>query len=334
MSFKNQKITVGLAMSGAAARSVFYIGFLEALEKHNIEIDFITSYSGAAIVSAAYATGRLELLRDEALALNSKTLFSLVSRSKTGGGWYSLEPFEEFFREKYSLGLKMESVKPRLSFLATDLESKRSVELSLGDIARAVRISCSMPGVFEPMKWGKMVLVDGGLGCYVPGNFVRSAGADVVIGVQVRSNKYFFIRNEKVMDTMHETVKKFSFLNKFGPWINKLKVAFNGVDLLGYMDELVAFEDEDKRNIGTFSILGRCLDIAVEANQRQKSDLPNYGCDLLISTGVATATAGVKIHEGRKLYEQGLAVGNENAQKIINLIKLKQLEKNKLYARS
>ena len=327
----SQKVTVGLAMSGAAARSVFYIGFLEALSIHGVPVDYIAAYSGAAIVSAAYATGNLQVLKEDALNLNRKTLFSLFKRSEKSGGWYNLDLFEEHVRERYTNGLKLEEVTPRLCFLATDIQSKQSVRLSLGDIAKAVKISCSMPGVFEPVQWGNQLLVDGGLAASIPGDAVRDAGIDIVIGVQVRSNKYFFFRNDRVMNAVHRQIKRFSFLRIFEPWFEKLKTVFGRMDIFGYIAEIRAFEAEDSRNLGIFSILGKCLDIAVESSKRQKDSNPNMGCDLIISTGTPSVTGGVNVHAGKELYERGLLSGHAHAAEILSLIAKKQKEKDSGY---
>ena len=54
-----------------------------------------------------------------------------------------------------------------------------------GEIAPAVRASCSIPGIFQPVRIGKRLYIDG---CYVnqiPASAVRSMGADVVIGNDV-----------------------------------------------------------------------------------------------------------------------------------------------------
>ena len=64
----NNKISrpkIGLAMSGAAARSVYYIGFLEVLTENNIQLDYIAASSGATIVAASYACGTLDKFKEE-----------------------------------------------------------------------------------------------------------------------------------------------------------------------------------------------------------------------------------------------------------------------------
>lgn len=52
-------------------------------------------------------------------------------------------------------------------------------------VARAVRASCSVPGLFEPVLLDGRLLVDGGIRNNVPADVVRQMGADVVVAVDV-----------------------------------------------------------------------------------------------------------------------------------------------------
>ncbi|MEW5954238.1 MAG: patatin-like phospholipase family protein [Bacillota bacterium] len=52
-------------------------------------------------------------------------------------------------------------------------------------VARAVRASCAVPGMFEPVAMGRRLLVDGGIRNNVPADIVRQMGADVVVAVDV-----------------------------------------------------------------------------------------------------------------------------------------------------
>lgn len=52
-------------------------------------------------------------------------------------------------------------------------------------VARAVRASCAVPGMFEPVQMGGWLLVDGGIRNNVPADIVRQMGADVVVAVDV-----------------------------------------------------------------------------------------------------------------------------------------------------
>jgi len=69
--------------------------------------------------------------------------------------------------------------------VATDLATGKQIIIGSGSLARAVRISCSIPGIFTPFDDKEMLLADGGLVNNVPADAVREMGADYVIAVDV-----------------------------------------------------------------------------------------------------------------------------------------------------
>jgi len=67
--------------------------------------------------------------------------------------------------------------------VAADLVSGKSKNWTSGDIALAMRSTMSIPGLFNPVRYGDMVLTDGGLRNNYPTDLARAMGADIVIGV-------------------------------------------------------------------------------------------------------------------------------------------------------
>lgn len=67
--------------------------------------------------------------------------------------------------------------------VATDLVSGKSKNWTSGDIALAMRSTMSIPGLFNPVRVGDMVLSDGGMRNNFPTDLARAMGADIVIGV-------------------------------------------------------------------------------------------------------------------------------------------------------
>jgi NTE family protein len=57
--------------------------------------------------------------------------------------------------------------------------------LRRGNTGKAVRASCSIPGVFQPVKIGDRTYVDGGVVSPVAVDAARKAGADIVIAVDI-----------------------------------------------------------------------------------------------------------------------------------------------------
>ena len=52
-----------------------------------------------------------------------------------------------------------------------------------------MRATMSLPGMFTPVKFGNMVLVDGGVLENIPVDAIRSMGADRVIAVALGTNR-------------------------------------------------------------------------------------------------------------------------------------------------
>ena len=53
----SERPTIGLALSGGAARGMAHVGVLRAFIENNIPIDYLTGTSAGSIVAGAYASG-------------------------------------------------------------------------------------------------------------------------------------------------------------------------------------------------------------------------------------------------------------------------------------
>ena len=67
--------------------------------------------------------------------------------------------------------------------VASDLVTGKSKNWTSGDVALAMRSTMSIPGLFNPVRVGDMVLADGGMRNNFPTDLARAMGADIVIGV-------------------------------------------------------------------------------------------------------------------------------------------------------
>ena len=96
--------------------------------------------------------------------------------------------------------------------VATDMVSGEEVVFRSGNLAKAIRASMAIPGVFSPVRIGDMVLVDGGMLNNFPVDVCRAMGADIVIGVRVSSkvegNPDALNSLPKIIDQLMGTVTK------------------------------------------------------------------------------------------------------------------------------
>ena len=67
--------------------------------------------------------------------------------------------------------------------VATELETGKAFVFRRGNLARALRATMAVPGIFTPVEWEGHILVDGGLVDNLPTDVARQMGADVVIAV-------------------------------------------------------------------------------------------------------------------------------------------------------
>jgi hypothetical protein len=73
----------------------------------------------------------------------------------------------------------------RYRAVATDLRTGRPVVLERGDLARAVRASLAVPGVFSPVEWEGLSLVDGGVSANRPTGTARALSRGRLVAVDV-----------------------------------------------------------------------------------------------------------------------------------------------------
>ena len=73
--------------------------------------------------------------------------------------------------------------------VSTELVSGKAYVFDQGSLSEAMRATMSIPGVFDPVRQGNMVFVDGGLVDNLPTDVVRKMGADVVIAIHLQISK-------------------------------------------------------------------------------------------------------------------------------------------------
>ena len=316
MTNSNKRPKIGLALSGASGRAIAHIGVVEVLREHNIPIDCITACSSGTIVAASYACATLDALKETLLQLNRQSLFHLLNLEKDGTGIFNLEKMEQDIK-KYTLGKKFEDVKPMLSFVACDINTGEGVGLQWGDLARACRISCSMPALFSPVRWGNRVLVDGGVFSLVPVDQAREMGADIVIGVDIAATRYAFKKRYIHVWRGYNFIKK-SFLFKLGKRIFSLfgRVYESSIDLIYYHQSDFIDEELAESRPDLFTVLGRAMQIASE--RHKKGELPV--CDIMLAPDVKHL-GKIEFQKSKQIYYEGRRVALEAIPQIEKLIK-------------
>ncbi len=183
------KPRVALVLGGGAARGFAHIGVIRALEQEKVPIDLVVGTSVGSLIGAIYASDRNSFeLEWTAFKLQKEDLFDFgVVNALTGLGFAKGDKLEAWIRQNVKTQ-DIEKMKLPFAAVATDLNWGHKVVLDKGSVARAVRASSAIPGVFEPVAHVGKILVDGGVVENIPISVARAKGADLVIAVDISAN--------------------------------------------------------------------------------------------------------------------------------------------------
>ncbi len=207
---------LAIALGGGGARGLAHIGFLRVIEKEQIPIARISGCSMGAMVGGAYAlyesAEAVEELAyhfighpdfdgfnfDDFAAMDNSgedlksKAYAVMGRIKVGlslfktlahPAIYEEELVEKIYRNYPDHPL--EKLPLPFSAITSDLISGDEVLLSKGSLRLAIRASSSIPGYLPPVKWGKYLLVDGGVSNLVPTQYFAPSKNECIIGVDV-----------------------------------------------------------------------------------------------------------------------------------------------------
>jgi NTE family protein len=213
-----QRPTIGLVLSGGGARGFAHIGVLKVLEENHIPVDYIGGTSMGGLVGAMYAMGKTPAeIETLATSLDWATLFQnsgeadqLSFRRKedrrnipapvTLKGNIDNLNLPNALNSGHEIGLLLDRVTlpyatvtnfddMPIPFRAvgTDMVKGESVTLKSGSLARSLRATMSIPGVFAPVEVDGKILSDGGLVNNIPTDVVKAMGADILIVVNIET---------------------------------------------------------------------------------------------------------------------------------------------------
>lgn len=173
---------LGLALGAGGARGWCHIGVLRALEDMGVEPQVVAGCSMGAVVGAAWAGGKLDALEDWARSLTQGKFLKFLDFRLDRGGVIEGKAVTRLI-EELELPENIEDLPRPFLAVATDMSTGREIWLRKGNLARAVRASASIPGVFSPTELDGHWLLDGGLINPVPASATRALGATCTIAV-------------------------------------------------------------------------------------------------------------------------------------------------------
>ena len=205
---------IGLALGGGGAKGAAEVGVLKVLEEEGIEVDYIAGTSIGSIVGGLYAAGYtaaeletmfqtqewLTLLTDRNASLSNEPyktvddvtyIFGFPVLDRRGGGrglgMMRGERIEQLLDSMLTArgGSKFKGLKTPFCCVAANIRTAEEVVLKSGSVARAMRASMAIPGIFKPVEHDDCLLVDGGMLNNLPVDVCRQMGADIVIAVDL-----------------------------------------------------------------------------------------------------------------------------------------------------
>jgi len=183
------KPKIALVLGGGAARGFAHVGVIRALEQEKIPIDMVVGTSVGSLIGAIYASDVNSFdLEWTAFQLEKEDIFDFgVLNAVTGMGFAKGDKLEAWVKGHIKT-TNIEQMKIPFAAVAADLNWGYKVVLDKGSVARAIRASAAIPGVFQPVQHQGKILVDGGVVDNIPISVAKAKGADLVIAVDISSN--------------------------------------------------------------------------------------------------------------------------------------------------
>jgi NTE family protein len=176
---------IALVLGGGAARGFAHIGVLKVLEMNKIPFDIIVGTSAGSFVASLSAYG-FNAYQIQKISLEMERS-EIVDISIPDNGFIKGDLLEEYINRMLR-NTTMEKLRIPFYAVATDIQSGREVVFASGNTGRAVRASCAIPGIFNPVRIGDHVYVDGSVVSPVAVDAARAHGATLVIAVDISSD--------------------------------------------------------------------------------------------------------------------------------------------------
>jgi len=176
---------IALVLGAGASRGFAHIGVLKILEANKIPVHMIVGTSAGSFVGSLSAYGFTAFqLQKMANTLDKNEIIDLTVPDN---GFVKGERLEEYVNVMVK-NTPLEKMRIPFHAVAANIQNGQEVVFSRGNTGTAVRASCSIPGIFRPLKIDGKMYVDGGVVSPIAVDAARRLGADIVIAVDISAD--------------------------------------------------------------------------------------------------------------------------------------------------
>jgi NTE family protein len=223
---------LGLALGGGGARGIAHIGVLKVLEEEKIKISCITGSSMGAVIGGLYAYfGNAQKVEDFILEAIKNPKIELIYRDTrykdaAKPNKYYIDRLINYFGERLNTikamgrlsyfddeitnnifqmipDVSIESLGLKFSAVATDLISGEEINFTKGSLRTALKASSAIPGIFPPVEFENMLLVDGSTSESVPVAAAKQISAYRVLAVDVARRINVISPTRNILDILY-----------------------------------------------------------------------------------------------------------------------------------
>lgn len=181
----SQPAKIAIVLGAGASKGFAHIGVLKVLESNKIPVHMIVGTSAGSFVGSMYAYGYNAFqLQKMAISIERGDIVDLTIPDN---GFVKGELLENYVNRTLK-NTPIEKLRTPFYAVATNIQTGQEVVFGKGNTGLAVRASCSIPGIFRPVKISGQMYVDGGVVSPVAVDAARKMGADVIIAVDISAD--------------------------------------------------------------------------------------------------------------------------------------------------
>lgn len=179
---------VALVLSSGGSKGLAHIGVINELERQGFNITSISGSSIGAVIGGLYAMNKLTEYMDWVKTLDKRKVWGLMDFTLSKNGFLK---GERVFNEMQSFipDMLIEEMRIPFSAVATDIINEKEVVFNSGSFYSAIRASIAIPTAIKPIEYKDTYLVDGGVLCPTPIEYIHRNEGDILVVVNLYGDK-------------------------------------------------------------------------------------------------------------------------------------------------